>query len=119
MAEEFYADTDAIAKYEPYMRELGSRLKGIGTRLTAAEDSLWDCWGDDNTGHQFYSQYQPGSKRIKEAVLGSAGLFESTSDGIKTMAKGLDAMESDNVFAARSLAEPTTPTARSNGGAHE
>ncbi|SEO99337.1 hypothetical protein SAMN05216267_10662 [Actinacidiphila rubida] len=114
MGNTFSADTGGIGKNSPYMQELGSRLLAVHDWLNATHEELFGCWGEhgDRTGAQFYAQYGPSSQRILETVRTAKQLFDSTSDGITTMAKGLDQMEGTHIDAARKLA-PTQAEPRS------
>jgi len=95
----FYVDTDGIARYEPFVREVGAHLRAVHEALQARLADLGPCWGDDATGHQFLAQYQPGARAIREAVVGASQLFDSTSDGIGTMAVQFDRLETENIDA--------------------
>jgi hypothetical protein len=116
MADDFYADTDGIDKHTPYMRELANRLEAVHSLLKATESDLWGCWGEDKTGEEFYAQYGDSSGRIHEAVHGAKSVFDSTSDGIGTMAKGLQDMEDTHVEATRRLAAESTDAGSAGTG---
>lgn len=75
--------------------------------------------GEDRTGEQFYSQYGSSSQRIHEAVHGAKLMFDSTSDGIGTMARGLENMEDTHITAARRLTASTTDTGSTGHGTHK
>jgi hypothetical protein len=118
MGNSFYADTSGIANNSPYMRELGSRLLAVHDLLNATQSELWNCWGEDRTGAQFYEQYGPNAQRILETIHDSKQLFDSTSDGISTMAKGLERMEDSHLDAARRLAPGSVDPHSTGTGKH-
>ncbi|WP_143031816.1 hypothetical protein [Actinacidiphila guanduensis] len=114
MGNTFSADTGGIAKNSPYMQELGARLLAVHDWLNATHEELLPYAGDDRTGEQFRAQYEPSAQRILETIRSAKQLFDSTSDGITTMAKGLEQMEGTHVEAARRLA-PEQVEPRSTG----
>jgi uncharacterized protein YukE len=106
------------------MQELAEQVRGIGTGLQSRIEELGDCWGDDDTGQQFYNQYATPRDQILEGVSGTGDVLDSTADGIKTMATQYQQLEDENVFAVRQLqpgdnSGPDDPDGPGRGYEHE
>jgi len=120
----FSVNTDGLHNQIPYMQELAEQVRGIGTGLQARIEELGDCWGDDDTGQQFYNQYATPRDQILEGVSGTGDVLDSTADGIKTMATQYQQLEDENVFAVRQLqpgdnSGPDDPDGPGRGYEHE
>jgi hypothetical protein len=87
----------------PYLRELASRFKGVGTSLEARLGSIGQPWGDDETGRQFLESYDNPHRQILDGISQTGEVLDSTGDGINTMAKNYRILEEENIAAARSL----------------
>lgn len=100
-----YVDTDGIAKTVPYMQELAARFDKI-TQTTAADFSrLFGVWGDDASGKNFAASFVPASHVALTAMGGMTDLLRSVSDGLLTMAKGLDNTEQTNAENAAKISK--------------
>ena len=104
---EFYVDTDGLRNQLPYVQQLAARFRDIGTSLEGRLGELGECWGDDATGRQFYSQYATPRTQIIESAGQMGELVDSMHDGIRTMAVNLERMEDQNIEATWRLRTST------------
>ncbi|BBB02282.1 hypothetical protein RVR_10144 [Actinacidiphila reveromycinica] len=117
--ESFSVDTDGLQAQMPYMQELAQRFLDVHSSLEAKLGSLGEPWGEDATGEAFLRQYTKPKGQILEATLDAGDVLRSTGDGLKTMARGYESIESQNSDSARKLGtslEPgTVPETGDNG----
>ncbi|WP_328396571.1 hypothetical protein [Nocardia sp. NBC_00416] len=113
MAEELDFHGDQAARVADKVDEIGDRIKAVLSTMSAAESSLWGCWGSGDTGHGFArgednDGYIPGSENM-HTVLDSACGFLSGEDGyapaFRAAAKSLRAMEERNRVALEQRAK--------------
>ncbi|MFI9645504.1 WXG100 family type VII secretion target [Streptomyces sp. NPDC052040] len=100
---EFYVDTDGLRNQLPYVQQLAARFRDIGKSLEGRLGELGDCWGDDESGRQFYEQYATPRKQIIDSTGQMGQLVDSMHDGVHTMAVNLERMEDENVEATRRM----------------
>jgi hypothetical protein len=101
--ESFEVNPEGLHNQMPYLRELASRFKGVGTSLEARLGSIGEPWGDDETGRQFLESYDNPHRQILDGISQTGEVLDSTGDGINTMAKNYRILEEENIAAARSL----------------
>ncbi|WP_329172969.1 WXG100 family type VII secretion target [Streptomyces sp. NBC_01477] len=121
--ESFSVDTDGLQAQMPYMEELAQRFRTVHEVLESRLGALGECWGDDASGTAFLRQYAKPKGQILEATDGAGDVLRSTGDGLRTMARGFQSIESQNSESARQLGtslEPgAVPGGESGGGGGE
>jgi hypothetical protein len=85
------------------MREIASDFRGIGQTLTDKLAAIGPCWGDDESGHQFYEVYGGPRDELLVGFTDASDLVNQTADGIETMSKNYRTLEDQNIDHAQSL----------------
>ncbi|WP_328473525.1 WXG100 family type VII secretion target [Streptomyces sp. NBC_00448] len=114
--ESFSVDTDGLQAQMPYMQELAQRFRNVHEALEARLGALGECWGDDASGEAFLRQYTKPKGQILEATEDAGDVLRSTGDGLQTMARGYQNIESQNSESARKLGTSLEPGSVPGGG---
>ncbi|MEW2168007.1 WXG100 family type VII secretion target [Streptomyces sp. NPDC007084] len=106
----FSVDTDRLGQAAPQVQELAGRIRSIATKLDGRLSALGACWGDDESGRQFHEQYAEPKRQLAHGITGVGDVLDSTVEGIRTMAKGFERTEEQNVEALRAITPSESAT---------
>ncbi|MFI9274621.1 WXG100 family type VII secretion target [Kitasatospora sp. NPDC052896] len=118
----FSVDPEGLREPLARIREIASDFQGIGTGLTSRLAAIGPCWGDDESGRQFYEVYGGPRDELLQGFSAASELVNQTADGIDTMSRNYRALEDQNIAHAQSLnsgGDNHLPTGGSEGGGHE
>ena len=107
----FSVDTARLDQSAPQVQELAGRIRSIASKLDGRLEALGECWGDDESGRQFLEQYAEPKRQLSAGITGAGQVLDSTVEGIRTMAKGFQRTEEENVATVRAITSAAADTA--------
>ncbi|WP_371502781.1 hypothetical protein OG871_36740 [Kitasatospora sp. NBC_00374] len=99
----FSVDTEGLREPMLRMREIAADFHGIGAGLTERLAAIGPCWGDDESGRQFYEVYGGPRDQLLLGFTAIGNVVNQTADGIDTMAKNYRRQEDHNIAHAQTL----------------
>lgn len=85
MADDFYLDEDGVVRFAKGLKRTGRRLEDSYEELTNTLTGYVGCWGNDEIGKGFETNYWDNSQKLLEG-MGPAGegLVDSANNTKKT-----------------------------------
>jgi hypothetical protein len=98
-------DAQGIARTVPALNDIGERWHKIGEQLKAMADAKGTCWGEDQIGKQFASQYLNVHQQLLDALLNNGILGFASAEQSQNTASRINATE-DQAGQTASMATP-------------
>jgi hypothetical protein len=91
----FAVDPAALGSTARPYHEVAAQVSALHQTLSAALDAIGPCWGDDEAGQQFASNYVPNKELTLDEFGRAAGALGSAAGGIGGWHHGYVSAESD------------------------
>ncbi len=102
-------DTDLMRLAIGRLEKLADRLQSAGKQLQDASDAAGECWGNDKTGKQFYSQYQQPHDQVIQAAEGGGKVLYDSTEQVAAMVRAFESSEHDAAATGNSLSSGMQP----------
>ncbi|GAA5058351.1 WXG100 family type VII secretion target [Nocardia callitridis] len=98
-----HADTNALRATQPRFADVARRVTDMASTLRAALDAEGECWGHDETGKHFASDYVTARDEALQGTDGLATTFGGLADNVRTIADTLEAQDQARAAATNAL----------------
>lgn len=107
MAENFFIDGPGLQGDAERLRTTGHTLGAAFTKLTGVLDDHYECWGTDDIGKSFATNYVDPEKKFRENGKLVVDGTTTLADDIDTSREVFTSVDADN---ARRIDETSTKT---------
>ena len=87
MAENFYLDPDGVALAADVLKQISENLDVAYKDFESTLVSFAGCWGDDDFGNSFATNYVPGETKALDNMAMVASSLETSEENIRISAK--------------------------------